>query len=287
MATSRRSVHARDAKEHSVLAQDAKEHSVLARGAKQDTGPMRPRPGARLAAWLAIVAMPGLSWWSWTTTWTLWSASRPAWTVDDAVLLACGAIACAVSAYLAVTGLLLILASVAGAGSHLTSAIGRVTPLAWRRIVTAAIGVTISASASPAFADASVGWVAADGSDVAPVVGVGWVSPSAAQADTEGELFATPATPSTAPVVLEKETFASEASTTATPPPTADPARYVVVAGDSLWDIASERLGEDASDEQINDAWHAIYANNEATIGSDPSLILPGQVLVIPAEATR
>lgn len=63
------------------------------------------------------------------------------------------------------------------------------------------------------------------------------------------------------------------------PQPAPEPApagnTYTVVDGDTLWDIAGRIL---------NDAtrWPEIYALNVALIGSDPDLILPGQVLTLP-----
>jgi len=48
-----------------------------------------------------------------------------------------------------------------------------------------------------------------------------------------------------------------------------------VVKGDTLWDIAQEIYGDPTR-------WPEIYAANVAIIGSDPDLIFPGQVLLIP-----
>ena len=56
-----------------------------------------------------------------------------------------------------------------------------------------------------------------------------------------------------------------------------------VTPGDSLWLIAAQRLGPDASDEAIAAAWPRWYAANEHEIGPDPSLIVPGQVLRTPS----
>ena len=48
--------------------------------------------------------------------------------------------------------------------------------------------------------------------------------------------------------------------------------------GDTLWDIATRRLGAGAS-------WPAIYALNRDVIGPDPGVITPGQRLVLPSGA--
>ncbi|WP_232226361.1 LysM peptidoglycan-binding domain-containing protein [Brachybacterium phenoliresistens] len=54
--------------------------------------------------------------------------------------------------------------------------------------------------------------------------------------------------------------------------------------GDSLWSLTDDLLGpEDEPAAEIAAAWPELYRANSATIGSDPDLIHPGQVLVIPA----
>lgn len=52
--------------------------------------------------------------------------------------------------------------------------------------------------------------------------------------------------------------------------------------GDSLWTIAEERLGRQATVADVVDLWHRIYARNARAIGPDPDLILPGQLLELP-----
>jgi len=64
------------------------------------------------------------------------------------------------------------------------------------------------------------------------------------------------------------------------------PGRVVVKPGDSLWSIAARELGPDASAEAIAARWPEWSAANRQVIGSDPDLILPGQVLRTPAAAT-
>lgn len=54
-----------------------------------------------------------------------------------------------------------------------------------------------------------------------------------------------------------------------------DQAPVVVQSGDSLSSIAQQRLGD-------GDRWPEVYDLNSETVGSDPDLILPGQVLVMP-----
>lgn len=59
---------------------------------------------------------------------------------------------------------------------------------------------------------------------------------------------------------------------------------YVVKRGDTLWDIASTHLPDDADATQITQEWHRWYDANRDVIGGDPDLILPGQVFTPPGE---
>jgi len=65
-----------------------------------------------------------------------------------------------------------------------------------------------------------------------------------------------------------------------------EPATVVVLRGDSLWRIAARHLPAGADDAQIAAAWPAWYQANADVIGADPGLLLPGQVLVVPVNAT-
>jgi nucleoid-associated protein YgaU len=66
----------------------------------------------------------------------------------------------------------------------------------------------------------------------------------------------------------------------------AETVRYLVVAGDSLWEIARRHLeagaGERPTSTEIDRFWRAIYAANRGVVGPDPNLIFPGQQLQIP-----
>ena len=58
----------------------------------------------------------------------------------------------------------------------------------------------------------------------------------------------------------------------------------VVAEGDTLWSLAADRLGPDATADEIADAWPRLYAANRDVVGPDPSHIEPGQRLVLPTE---
>ena len=60
-------------------------------------------------------------------------------------------------------------------------------------------------------------------------------------------------------------------------------ARTVTVrSGDTLWSLAARDLPADASTARITQTWRAWYRTNRDVVGSDPDLILPGQVLIAP-----
>jgi nucleoid-associated protein YgaU len=65
-------------------------------------------------------------------------------------------------------------------------------------------------------------------------------------------------------------------STAPAPEPAAapEPKTYTVVAGDSLWKIAKNELGDGSK-------WEKIYEANKDRI-KNPDVIHPGQTLVIP-----
>jgi hypothetical protein len=52
--------------------------------------------------------------------------------------------------------------------------------------------------------------------------------------------------------------------------------------GDSLWTIVARQLGPGASDLDVAAAWPSWYQANAGTIGGNPDLIRPGQILVPP-----
>lgn len=59
--------------------------------------------------------------------------------------------------------------------------------------------------------------------------------------------------------------------------------RHLVRRGDNLWDIASTHA-ESSDPSSIRRYVRRLHRLNEATIGSDPNLILPGQLLKLPEQ---
>ncbi|WP_372594892.1 LysM peptidoglycan-binding domain-containing protein, partial [Actinotalea sp.] len=89
------------------------------------------------------------------------------------------------------------------------------------------------------------------------------------------------------PIVVDGENTAGAAPAASTQDRTRErtgPSGSVEVEpGDSLWSIAAEHLGT-ADPGWVAREWPRWYEANRATIGADPDLIRPGQVLHAPAE---
>lgn len=108
------------------------------------------------------------------------------------------------------------------------------------------------------------------------------------------EAAAPPQTPVTPDTTAQPESPVSPAWEPAAMPPhggllvrsgtrtTAETAEVVIAPGDSLWSIVAEQLGPLATAADIAEAWPAWHDTNRSTIGDDPSLLLPGQILRAP-----
>ncbi|MDZ4826681.1 MAG: hypothetical protein SGJ13_09495 [Actinomycetota bacterium] len=74
-----------------------------------------------------------------------------------------------------------------------------------------------------------------------------------------------------------------------TPAPTAPPVpvpaarTHVVQSGENLWQIARAELGATADTQAVTRYWHAVIDANRTTLRSgNPSLIFPGEAVVLP-----
>ncbi|OLT55410.1 hypothetical protein BJF88_06085 [Cellulosimicrobium sp. CUA-896] len=93
-----------------------------------------------------------------------------------------------------------------------------------------------------------------------------------------------PGTPSGAPSGAPDRLPAAErdAALAVTRDVPAPAGEVVVLRGDTLWAIAARTLPADATDAAVAAEVERWYAANQDTIGADPDLIRPGQVLVAP-----
>lgn len=98
------------------------------------------------------------------------------------------------------------------------------------------------------------------------------------------------ATPATADPGLTGLPLPDRATGAATAPAvegtgTEAPAETVAVTvrtGDSLWELAADALGPDASPAEVAEHWRRVYRLNRPLVGPDPDLIRPGQQLRLP-----
>jgi nucleoid-associated protein YgaU len=175
------------------------------------------------------------------------------------------------------------------AGRGFAAVAAKTSPMLIRRIVQAAIGVSVLAGPLTA------------GSALA--AGPSTNTSTSTQVDRPNALTPAPADASLVPLTLDRPATAFVA-----PPPAAtrtftgsaaivtgvahrgsgdrddrSTAGYVVRRGDTLWDIAARHLGPSATAVDISRAWPAWYDANRAVIGPDPGVIRPGELLSAPS----
>ncbi|WP_346959707.1 LysM domain-containing protein [uncultured Arthrobacter sp.] len=148
-------------------------------------------------------------------------------------------------------------------------AAGRFSPAFMRRLALAAVGLQL-ATAPLAYAGPGSG---APAPPTPPAVAAAWTpTGGAVGADPRWAPAPPPVDPrALAPLPLRQQK------------PAAGAGEVTVRAGDSLWSICAAELGPLASDVDIALAWPRLYQANRKLIGSDPGLLLPGQVLRLPA----
>ncbi|MCC2320163.1 LysM peptidoglycan-binding domain-containing protein [Cellulomonas xiejunii] len=116
-----------------------------------------------------------------------------------------------------------------------------------------------------------------------PDAGGAQSAPDAGAAQGANDTTSEPSGVRTAPVALPVATPLPPAAHAAPPAPAAPTAGTVEVRpGDTLWGLAAKSLGPDASDAAIAAEWPRWYVANASTIGPDPDVLRPGQVLVVP-----
>jgi hypothetical protein len=173
-------------------------------------------------------------------------------------------------------GVLGLLLTVAGAlpgaaGWTARSVLGVVLPAGARRAVALTLGASVALNGpllvSTALASPTAVATTSPGTSGTQLPVPDW--PAA-----RGGTSPTPAADATAPSVPDWPASAA---------PTAG---HVVLRDECLWDIAADHLlsttGRTPADAEVADAVGAWWSLNAAVIGSDPDLLLPGQVLLPP-----
>lgn len=180
-------------------------------------------------------------------------------------------------------------------GAHRLSAVtAGLSPAFMRRVVAAVVGINLltaplagaaqgpgvdplwqaqtvaTAPVTPSGTTAAASATAQDLLAPAPPVDPKWV-PNAPETEPDLLIRQPPRTDQGDPESGTAESF---------DPETGD---VVVKSGDTLWGIVAEALGPYSSDVDVALAWPQWYSANRTTIGADPNLILPGQVLHAPS----
>jgi len=219
---------------------------------------------AALAALCAAAPRPGSAWHQLTEV-----SGDPTAPVVAAAALAAWALA----AWLVLVVLATLATRLPGtAGALAGAAIRCGAPLAVRRGLEAALGLTVAATALGAAPAVAADAVPHAARPAAAVPSLDWPGPAAPSLDWPG---APSAAPATAPPVSAPELGAAQA--------------VVVRPGDSLWAIAAAHLttpGATPSTAAVARSWPRWWSANRAVIGADPDLIQPGTRLVPPADTS-
>lgn len=245
-----------------------------------DKEPTRAR-SARIAALAAYGgSLIGLRpHWGGQGFWTYWALDPERALVDAAALTGW-----CLAAWLFIATALTIASSAPTAAGRLAAALARmITPRIARRFLEAALGLTLAVGpAGAALAAPAATPPAAAGVqqvlDPVPAPIVAAAEPLFPDLDRPWMAVA-PAAPVSTPAAVPTTRPAPNAVPEA-PVPT--PAQsHVVSPGDTLWDLAAA-ASPGASPGTITRLWQQWYATNRSTIGADPSLLLPGELLSLP-----
>lgn len=169
----------------------------------------------------------------------------------------------------------------------------RVAPAVLRRVVTFALGTTLTAGSIPAAAVADQ--VPPPGSTPSAVVQAPDPGPrptplplagpvSGAATDAAPRATDPAFRPTTAPPRPALRRDLGPLGTSPKPGTTVEES-VVVRRGDTLWHIAARHLGPGATVAEIAHEWPKWHAANRAVIGANPDLIQPGQRLAPPEGA--
>ena len=258
---------------------------------------------ASIAALLSWVAGPPVSTWHALVFAVDGSATTPSLDqllADSAALAAwVGLLWLGIAVFLEVAS---VLPGAAGRGCAAVAA--RLSPMLVRRIVQAAIGVSVlvGPTAGSAFATGPSTTTTTSTQVDRPVSAAAPMQADTSSAPDTGPASDTnPAPPSldrpatafvaSSPPPAQRATGAAAIVTGTAHRDAGDPSDrsaggYVVHRGDTLWDIAARHLGPNATAVDISRAWPAWYDANRAAIGPDPSVIRPGELLVPPSTST-
>ena len=216
------------------------------------------------------------------TAGSLTAVTGPGVTFDALITLVGAVLAWIVFGYLALGAVLALLAALPGAAGAAFDAMSeRVTPRAYRRVAQLVLGLTVVAGpAIGTAAQAAPNDVTTSITAVAGRVNLDRPGNPSNNAGSRVDLDR----PGAGAVDTKAPGSARPNAHDLLVRPVRDRAdhSYTVVRGDCLWDIAKAHLPAGATDSQIDSEWHRWYAANRSTVGTNPDLILPGQVFTPP-----
>lgn len=245
----------------------------------QATDAGAPRTGSRMTArqtaravgtvaatvWGLLVAFALLRW---ASVDAVAAVAAPGPAPFDALLTAVAAAAAWGLLVWLTIGLLVAVAAALGGPSPVLSPLLRVSPPLVRRAAAVLLGLSLVPGTALPAAAAAAG-----------------TAPRACAAVADGPVPQPP--PHWMPDRPAQPAGASDARAVAPAPSSArheaEVAQVVVRRGDTLWDLAARHLGVSISARDVALEWPRWYAVNRSTIGADPDLIRPGQLLRAPA----
>lgn len=234
---------------------------------------VRPR-SARAALLIAIPAafVAGAAALAWGTSGAVSAVTAPGPAEFDVLLaLAAAVVGWAVLGWLAVALLVSLAAEAWRRAGRLDQVARAITPWALRRLTALLLGVGMVGApvvlALPAHADRTV----ATSTQIAQTSDLPADSPALERwtPDRPAPAVVSSVNPGKPPALLVSRPHRGRAVSD----------HVVVRRGDTLWDIAARALGPDATAAEIAASWPRWHATNRSTIGPDPDLILPGQLL--------
>ncbi len=257
---------------------------------------LTPSPGTALAALTGAASRPSsgstsrgggsTSWGGW---WDSFGAAGSGGADPTAPLLAVVALAVwACTAWLALLVLLTCLGRLPGAVGRTGQALSRrLAPAAVRTFVQVATGLTVAGTvlAGPVLSGSSA-FAAEPAPPLAPVSDLAAGQDLSLDWPLTSPVAATPP-PATSAGPADQDLVGTRRDPSpagvGAPSAVPDASGVVVQAGDSLWDIAADALGPQASAARVAQAWPQWWQANRAVVGEDPDLIHPGTALVRPA----
>lgn len=178
-------------------------------------------------------------------------ATRSGVPFDSLLVSAAAVVLCACTLWLWAVTTLVVVQAMTGRLRSL-----RACPDGVRRLVLAACGLALVATAAPAAADSTAGRPPAP--------------------DDRHVVSGLP--------LPDRVALGPPASRPPGIAPAARNGTHVVSRGDTLWWIAADSLPGPAPDADIDRRWRAIWAANRTVVGPDPDLIRPGTTLHLPLE---